>query len=270
MNVTDLKLVLLLLVACGEPSSPAPIVQNTAVGAPMALPSDAALGVLAVAPVPNRDRVTWVPVGTGPFLVEASLREGKGPPPSWLAVDGAGAETRLTYGATAEVPYGCDGNHMTVTMLDGARSKLQSGLLWLRPVEQVAWTPKAVPITHVPAKVTAARRDFTIGPVVVELVRTEPKRGVVNVVWRGRLVHQMTIERHDMDGADNAAPLDFTEGGIAVPVPEAAWSFGDERALVVVFRVNSYEGIGFKTIVVNPETGRTVDSMAMYLYQCAF
>lgn len=260
-----MRLVLVaLLASCGGEAAPPPPVAAPAV---IGLPPDSALGVLAIAPVPNRDHETWVPVGKTPFLIDDVLRAGA--TPSWVAIDSAGAQTRLTYGKPAEVPYGCDGNHMTVTLLDGDRSKLRSGLLWLRPLEHLDWAPKPVAITN-GAKVTAARRDFTIGSVALEVVRTEPKRGVVNVVWRGKLVHQMTVERTDMSGADNASPLDFVNGGPGVPMPEAAWSFGDDRALVIVFRVQSYEGLGFKTLVVNAEAGRTVEAMGLYLYRCAF
>lgn len=257
------------LAGCGEPSAVSAPVQNTAPAVlAAALPSDAALGELGIAPSAKRDQGSWLPSGPGPFMVEAALREGKGPPPTWIAIDTAGTEARLTYGDTTKVPYGCDGNQMTVSQLSGDGSKLKPGLLWLRPVESAAMAPKSVAIVN-GARVTAARRDLTIGPVVVELVRTDPKLGVANFAWRGKRVHQMKIERHDMDGADNAVPMDFVEGGVAVPVAEAAWTIGDD-AVVIVLRVAGYEGTSFKTVVVNGETGRVVETMGMYLYQCAF
>ena len=79
-------LLLALLIACGDKSTtgPAPI-RNTATSGPTdALPADDAMGELALVPVANRDTETWLPVGLGPVLVEGVLREGKGPPPSWL------------------------------------------------------------------------------------------------------------------------------------------------------------------------------------------
>ncbi len=263
-------LLLALLIACGDKSTtgPAPI-RNTATSGPTdALPADDAMGELALVPVPSRDTETWLPVGTGPVLVEGVLREGKGPPPSWLAVDTAGTETKLSYGKTAQLPYGCDSNAMTVNQLEGDAGKLRPGLLWLRPVARAAWTPKAAAIRN-GDKVTPARRDLVIGPARVEVVRTADKQGVVTIVRDGRMVHQMTFERSDMEGADNATPINLVEGGPGVPVPEAAWTFGSDL-LVIVFKVPGYEGLSFKTLVVNAQAGRAVDSMAMYLYHCAF
>jgi hypothetical protein len=261
---------LALLAACGGESSPGPApIRNTAVPVvATALPADAALGELGIAPTAKRDEGSWLPAGPAPFLVEEALREGKGPPPSWIATDTGGTDARVTYGKTMQIQYGCDNNMMTVSALDGDTAKLRPGLLWLRPVDSAIRAPKPVPIANL-GKVTAARRDFAIGPLALELVRTEAKLGVANVLWSGKLVHQMKIERHDMQGADNAVPMDFVEGGVGVPVPEVAWSIGD-AAVLLVFRVESYEGLSFKALVVNAETGRSVDPMTMYLYRCAF
>jgi len=260
--------VLMMLAACGDKPTTGPVlVRNTAVSVTQALPTDAEMGELAIVPSKTRDNESWLPQGPGPLLVEAVLREGNGPAPSWLATDRAGTSSKLTYGTTAHVPYGCDGNTMAVTMLEGDGSKLSPGLLWLRPIAQAAWMPK--PVAIVGAKLTPTRRDLTIGAVSLEIVRTEARRGVVNVLRDQRMIHQMTFERSDMEGADNDTPIDLVDGGPGVPTPEMAWSFGAEL-LAIVFKVPGYEGLAFKTIVVNAERGRTVAAMALYLYQCAF
>ncbi len=265
-----MKYVLLgFLAACGEPSAVSPPVQNAATApAAVALPADAALGVLSFAPIATRDLGNWIPAAPAPFLVEDALREGKGPPPSWLAIDRAGAEVRLTYGETMQIKYGCDDNLMTVSKLTGDGVKLKPGLLWLRPLDAAAWAPKALSIVN--GTTTAARRDYTIGPVTLELVRADAKRGSLHVAWRGRRVHRVPIERHDMDGAENDRMMDLTTTDVGVPIPEAAWSFANEGAVLLVLRRQAYEGTTFEVVVVNAETGRRVEAMAMYLYYCAF
>lgn len=262
------RIVLVALVACGSPGTP-PAVKNTPLPIAAApLPADAELGVLAISPAPADDQASWLPSGSFPFLREEALSEGKGPPPSWLAVDGAGAEVRLTYGMIASVRYGCDDQSMTVTKLEG-EGTLRPGLLWLRPLAQMAWRPEPVAITA-RGEASATRRDFQVGPVTIALTRTRPKAGLAKLSWAGRPVYEVPFERHDMDGADNARPFDLAEGGIGVPMPEAAWSFQGGRAVLIAFREQSYEGLSIHTLVVNAETGRAVEGMGMYLYQCAF
>jgi len=267
--MTKTAILCCVIAACGEPSAVSPPVLNTAVApVAVALPADAALGVLGIAPLTTRDLGKWIPAAPGPFLVEDALREGKGPAPSWLAIDRGGAEARLTYGETMQITYGCDGNQMTVSKLTGDGAKLSPGLLWLRPLEAAAWAPKALPITN--GTTTAARRDYTIGPLTLELVRADAKRGSLHVAWRGRRVHRVPIERHDMDGADNDRVMDLTTDDVGVPIPEAAWSFANDGAVLLVLRRQAYEGTSFEVVVVNAETGRRVEGMSMYLYYCAF
>ena len=73
-----------------------------------------------------------------------------------------------------------------------------------------------------------------------------------------------------MEGADNAASIDFLEGGVAVPVPEAAWSLGKPGAVLLVLRMQTYEGTAIRAVIVNSERGRSVEAMDTYLYSCAF
>lgn len=264
-----MKLVALgvVIAACGEPSTP-PVRNAAATPSIVPLPADDTLGILGVAPARDRDLGSWLPAGATPFLVEAALREGKGPPPSWLATDTAGARATLAYGAATKIQYGCDGNQLTVTALDGDGAELRPGLLWLRPVGGPAAIVKPLAIAD-RGKPAAARRAYTIGPVTLELVRIAPKLGKVSFAWHGKPVHALDIERHDMEGADNAVPMDFVDGGVAVPVPEAAWELDGSVALIAL-RVPSYEGTALRAVVVNADTGREVEPMGIYLYQCAF
>ncbi len=264
-------LAVVALAACsGDPKppveapTPTPVVARPAVAA---LPSDAELGELAIVPRPRRDLGSWIPQGTSPILVEGALREGKGPAPSWLAIDAAGTETTLTYGATTQISYGCDNGQLTVSKLDGDGAKLLPGLLWLRPTSHADWAPKPVKLVEVPAK--AARREYRFGDGRIEVLRQQPKRGVVNIDWK-RARHVLEFARSDMEGADNKTPMDLSNPGVAQPVPEAAWSFAGGDAALIVFRVPGYEGVQFKTVVIGFETAREVESMVPYLYQCAF
>lgn len=258
-----MRVALLLLVACGEPK---PTVSTPTVPS-TPLPSDDALGELALMPVPRRDPDSWLPEGAFPVLPEEAMRKGK---PSWLAVDTGGSEATLTYGSTVDIPYGCDGGTMQATRLEGLTGgAMKPGLVWLRPTTATAWKPSPVAITEGPKAQT--KRAYRFGEGGVKLDRTQPRSGVAEVTWKTAR-HALRFERHDMDGADNAAPMDLADPSIGQPIPEAAWSFSNGDAVLVVFRVPSYEGINFKTVVLSAssKTGREVASMTMYLYVCAF
>jgi hypothetical protein len=266
------RLAVVALAACsGDPKPPVeaptpnPVVARPAMAA---LPSDGELGELAIAPLPKRDLGSWIPQGTVPILVEHGLREGKGPAPSWLAIDAAGAETRLTYGARVQLPYGCDNGQLSATTLDGARAKLAPGLLWLRSTSHAAWAPMPVKVVEVPGA-TADRRAYQVGDGRIELVRQQPTRGVATITWK-RARQALPFERSDMEGADNKTPMDLSNPGVAQPVPEAAWSFAAGEAVLIVFRVPGYEGVQFKAVVLGFATAREVATMGPYLYHCAF
>lgn len=259
-------IVVLATAACGgEAPRPAPVRNVVAPAAQVALPTDAELGQLAIMGRVG-DQETWVPDASFPFLVEGTLREGKGPPPSWRAFDSRGGAATLTYGATLNVPYGCDGNQLTVSRLTGDGA-LAPGLVWLVPAT-AAWKPRPLAISNRrPAEV--ARRELAVGDYTIEILRTARAAGQVRVIFLGKVVvHEIKFERAPMDGAPDD-PIDLVEGGIGVPVPEAAWELDHGRVLVA-FRVPGYEGTNVKAIVVSPERGRAVESMGFYLYECAF
>lgn len=263
-----LAVVALALAACSGDPKPSVEAPTPTVARPAVLPSDAELGELAIAPLPKRDLGSWIPQGTFPILVEDSLREGKGPPPSWLAIDAAGAETNLTYGARVQLPYGCDNGQLTATKLDGGGSKLSPGLVWLRPISHADWAPKPIALVELPGA-RVDRRGYRFGDGRIEVVRHQATRGVVHIDWK-RARHDLAFERSDMEGADTKTPMDLSNPGVAQPVPEAAWSFADGNAALIVFRVPGYEGVQFKAVVLGVETAREVEGMGPYLYQCAF
>lgn len=257
--------IVLMVAACGGESKPAGVSNVVSPAEHVDLPTDAELGELAIMGTEGGPG-SWVPAASFPFIVEGMLREGKGPPPSWRAFDGRAREATLTYGDATRIAYGCDGNEMPVTRLTG-KATLDPGLVWLAP-RTAPWKPRAAAITK-PRPAAIARRELAVGDYTIEIVRTTPTTGVVNLVHLGdRMVHQMTFERGHMDGAPDE-PIDLIAGGVGVPVPEVAWEL-DRGRLLVVFRVQSYEGVHFKTVVVGPDRGRTVESMGLYLYQCAF
>jgi hypothetical protein len=253
-----------LVSACA--SQPAPPPQNAVKGDRLTIAPDQALGWIGIAPRADRDPDDWVPAGAQAVLVPMPV-EGLAAGATLSAIDTAGRTTQLGGAAATKVPYGCDGNQLDVLAFTG--SKLTPGPVWLLPPSAPAsWRPSPLAIVS-PVAATEARRRDTVGPLSLELERTDAMRGTLAIARDGRVVHRTAITRSLMDGAD-PDPLDFQQPGVAIPVPVAAWSLVDNGPILLVLRVQSYEGMHLAAILVESDSAREVAALATYLYRCAF
>lgn len=251
----------LILAACGSAPATMPPTNTAATPPRLVIPADRSLGWIGFAPAIRHD---WLPKSMATVNLVTDV------PPSGrvIAIDEAGKTERLVPGRDLEVSYGCDGNHVDVKMLDGNPSL--RGLVWVLPVDAPAeWAPQALAIESMKG-VTATNRRYTVGPILIELVRTGDTTGSLAFAWKGRVVFTRPIERGEMAGAPTD-PINFAEGGPAVPEPVAAWQIGRERGVVlVVIHEPGYEGENVRAVLVDEDRGRVVDALGFYLYRCAF
>ncbi len=222
------------------------------------------LGWLGLAPSPAPDDASpgFLPTDAQHPLVAV---DGTRLARSLLAIDTRGTIARFTAGAGTKIRHGCDGHELDVTPFIGPR--LAPGVVWLLPPGMPAsWHP--TPLAIVARSTTPARRDYAIGPLVIELARTAKLRGSLVISRAGTRIHAAPIERQLMDGADDA-PIDLAEGGPAIPEPVAAWSITGD-AILVVLHEPSYEGDSLRAVLVETSSARALDDMQLYLYRCAF
>jgi hypothetical protein len=223
-------------------------------------------GWIGIAPRPARDPGDWVPAGTQAVIVPTPA-EGLAADATLSAIDTAGRTTRVAGAGPAKLPYGCDGNQLDVLAFTG--TKLAPGPVWLLPpAAPASWRPRALAITS-PVSAGEARRRDTVGPLSLELERTDAMHGTLAIARDGRVLHRAAITRNLMAGAD-PEPLDLREPGVAIPVPVAAWSLVDGGPILLVLRVQSYEGMHLAAILVEQDSAREVAALATYLYRCAF
>ncbi len=266
---------LLLIVAAACSSQPAPVPQNApqnvanAASPRVTIAPDQALGWIGIAPRPARDAGDWIPAGAQAVIVPTPA-DGLVAGATLSAIDVTGRVRRVTAGAPAKVPYGCDDHQLDVLGFTGEPAA--PGPVWLLPPGAPAsWRPGALPITS-PVAATEARRRDTVGPLSLVLERTDrpdPTHGTLTIVRDGRTLHTAAISRGEMEGAA-AAPLDLRHPGIAIPTPVAAWSFADGGPILLVLLVPSYEGLHLKPILVEHDGARELPAMTSYLYTCAF
>jgi hypothetical protein len=138
----------------------------------------------------------------------------------------------------------------------------------LPPAAPATWSPRSVAIAS-PVAATEVRRRDTVGPLSLELERTDGAQGTLKIVRGGRTLHTIAIARGEMEGAD-PAPLDLRHPGVAIPAPVAAWSFADDGPILLVLLVPSHEGVHLKPILVEDAGARELPKLATYLYRCAF
>lgn len=256
---------LCIIAACA--SQPAAPPQNvvSAAGPHLTIGRDQPLGWIGLAPRPTRTSGDWLPAGTQAVLVPMPA-EGLTAGTMLSAIDTTGNTARVTAGAPTKVPYGCDGNQLDVVAFTGA--KPAPGPVWLLPPTAPAiWRPRPIAIQS-PAATEAHRRD-TVGPLALDLERSDAAHGTLTIARDGRVLHRAAIARAPMEGAD-PDPLDFTQPGVAIPIPVAAWSFVDGGPILLVLRVPSYEGTHLTAILVEEDAARELPALATYLYRCAF
>lgn len=266
MNRVCAELLLLVAAACSSQPAGAPQNVSNAAIPRVAIAPDQALGWIGIAPLPARDAGDWIPAGTQAVLVPApaeALTAGT----TLSAIDTSGSVTRVTAGAPTKVPYGCDNNQLDVVAFTGGKSA--PGPVWLLPPSTPAsWSPRSLAIVS-PVAATELRRRDTVGPLTLELERTDGTHGTLKIVRDGRALHTVAISRGTMEGAD-ASPLDLRHPGVAIPEPVAAWSFADGGPILLVLLVPSYEGLHLKPLLVEDAGARELPAMATYLYRCAF
>lgn len=256
---------LCIVAACAPPPAAPPHNVVGAASPHLAIARDQPLGWIGIAPRPTRSSGDWLPAGTQAVLVPMPA-EGLAAGIMLSAIDASGNTSRVTAGAPTKVPYGCDGNQLDVVAFTGARPT--PGPVWLLPPNAPAiWRPRSIAIAA--AAATAAHRRDTVGPVALDLERTDDAHGTLTISRDGRAVHRATLARTPMEGAD-PDPLDFTQPGVAIPIPVAAWSFVDNGPILLVSRVLSYEGVHLAATLVEEDAARELPALATYLYRCAF
>ncbi len=183
------------------------------------------------------------------------------------AIDTTGRVTRVTAGAPSKLPYGCDQHQLDVIAFAGDRSA--PGPVWLLPPGAPAsWQPRPLGIGAPVAVSEASRRD-SVGPLVLELTRSDATHGTIAIVRSGQTIYTAPIAREAMEGAP-AEPLDFRHPGVAIPVPAAAWSLSASGPILLVLRMASYEGTHLTPLLVEADRAHELTAMAAYLYSCAF
>jgi hypothetical protein len=263
-----MRAALLLLAAAACSSQPAAVPHNVAGSAEprVTIAPDQPLGWIGLAPGPARDERDWIPAGPGAVLVPLSA-EGLAAGTTLSAIDTADRVTRVTAGAPAKVPYGCDDNQLDVLAFTGPPSA--PGAVWLLPpAAPASWSPRSLAIAS-PVAATEVRRRDTVGPLALELTRTDRARGTLAILRDGRTLHTLAFVRGEMDGAD-PSPLDLREPGVGIPAPVAAWSLAETGPILLVLRVPSHEGLHLKPLLVEADRARELPTMAAYLYRCAF
>ncbi|HWO25448.1 MAG TPA: hypothetical protein VNO30_42205 [Kofleriaceae bacterium] len=255
-----------VVAACGSQPAGPPQNVTSGAGAYVAVAPDQPLGRIGIAPLRAPDAGDWLPAGAQAVLVPLPA-EGLAPGAALSAIDSAGRTARVTAGAPAKVPYGCDGNQLDVLPFTGG--ELAPGPVWLLPPgAPAAWSPRALAIAS-PGAATEAQRRYTVGPLSLELARTDRARGTLAIVRGGRALHQIAIERGEMEGAE-PTPLDIRSSGVAIPEPVGAWSLAEEGPFLLILRVPSYEGVNVTAILVEDAGARELPELAIYLYRCAF
>jgi hypothetical protein len=261
-----MRAALVVLVAgCGAQAAP-PHNGAREATSPLTIAPDQPLGWIAIAPRAARAPGDWIPAGPQAAVLPMPS-EGIAAGTTLSAIDTAGRVTRVTADGAAKVPYGCDSNQLDVVAFTGDRSA--PGPVWLLPpAAPEAWQPHALAIVSPVSAVEDRRRD-TVGPLTLELARSDATHGTLAIMREGRAVHKLAIERAAIEGAD-AGPLDLSQPGVAIPVPVAAWSLVDGGPILLVLLVPSYEGIHLTALLVEAGAARELPALAVYLYRCAF
>jgi len=251
-------------VACSAPRERLPA--NRASGGPaFRIAPDEALGWIGLSTTPTASTVeSFGPRNDEHPLVTTAPRDAL--PATVSAIGPSGSMQPFTTGRATEIPYGCDGHTLEVTALAGRR--VPPGVAWLLPPSRPAnWQPRALAIET--KTKTAASRSYVIGPLALQLVRTADLQGTLTIQRDGSIVDTQPFERQLMDGAE-PGPIDLAEGGPGIPEPLAAWSVADGGPILVVLTQPGYEGTTLRPLLVEATSARVIESMEMYLYQCAF
>lgn len=221
------------------------------------------LGWIAIGTVPASDS-SWIPVSAELGVITIT----DDPLPPRVTVIGVrGGAEQLAVGASVPLKYGCDDNQLGVHPLTGVR--LPPGPAWILPTPMPpAWRPAAVPVRTTHRDPTL--RSHIAGSLVFELRRQGTARANLVITHDGRKAFDTSYERSEMDGADTTGPIDLTETVPGIPEPIAAWSLSPAGPFLVVMLHPGYEGVTLQSILVEDNSARVLEDLAVYLYSCAF
>ncbi|MBL0213346.1 MAG: hypothetical protein IPQ07_05655 [Myxococcales bacterium] len=249
--------------ACGHPA-PVGVPTNVATTGPaIHLERGEPLGWIAIGTLPANDS-SWIPVSADLGVITIT----DDPLPPRVTVIGArGGAEQLTVGASVPLKYGCDDNQLGVHPLTGVR--LPPGPAWILPTPMPpAWRPTALPVRSTHGDPTL--RAHIAGSLVFEMRRHGSSHANLVITHDGRKAFEATYERSEMDGADTTGPIDLTETVPGIPEPIAAWSLSPAGPFLVVMLHPGYEGVTLQPMLVEDNSARVLEDMAVYLYSCAF
>ncbi|MCB9558956.1 MAG: hypothetical protein H6708_00950 [Kofleriaceae bacterium] len=277
-------LVVVLAAGCGgaaPPSSssssagPAPLrnqVPGHAWTPAMAVTPDQVVGWLGLATAETRaDGLPWwVPVDAHPVVIPSGASPTPAPTPGAAVrvLPARGDAVTGRVGDATSIRYGCDGGFpVDVVPVEGV-ARVAPGAAWVVPAELPAgWQPTALAIADEPGA-TAARRAWTIGPLVVEATRADATHATFEIRGGDRRIGSIPGETYEMEGADEAA-IDLTGVDPGVPQPVAAYQVAPDGPIVLIMLTTGYEGWGADAYLVGDGLA-PLPSLGVGLYYCAF
>lgn len=235
-------------------------------GAPIEV--DGPLGWLAVVPAAAADDGAWAPHDPAAAMaLVAAPADGLAADMTVTLVPSRGAAVSGRVGATRTIAYGCDGGQLDVAPIDGA-ARLPPGVAWILPPSPPS-TWQVAPLTLTVGAATADRRGWRLGPLDLELTRTDATHARLTVGDGGRARGEVVLEKSYMDGAD-PGPIDLTTSQPGVVEPIAGYAIAPAGPWLIVGLIPGYEGVSVVGYLVGERRVELVPSLAVYLYQCAF
>jgi hypothetical protein len=167
----------------------------------------------------------------------------------------------LTLSEVSEIPYGCDGNPNVMAAFRTPHD-LAEQAVWILPEDHAG--AQAIAVTA--GASSKKQRSYTAGPLSLTVKLDGKRAGRLEVKRGSEVLRTQPFEKPDMQGADKA-PLDLTkELEIGVPYPAAAFRI-DPALTILVLRTLSYEGVTFEVLALRD----TLESAGtQYVYLCAF
>lgn len=225
------------------------------------------LGWLAVVPAAADDDGAWAPRDPTAMALVAAPADGLAAGATVTLIPSRGAAVTGRVGAARAIAYGCDGGTLDVAPIDGA-ARLPPGVAWILPPSPPAsW--QVAPLTLTAGAATADRRGWRLGPLDLELTRTDATHARLTVRDGGRARGEVVLEKSYMDGAD-PGPIDLTTSQPGVVEPIAGYAIAPAGPWLLVGLIPGYEGVSVVGYLIGDRRVELVSSLAVYLYQCAF
>lgn len=266
-------LLLAFLVGCGHAATSGPPTNETSSSVGPAPSVDVTkLGGTVLIPTVGDNDITYAP-HTDAFALDTNKVAAVSS--TWTLVGTDGARVDVKAEKPTSVPYGCDNNQLEGMLLAPVGTgHVPAGVAWMMP-QSASWDVKALPIKR--DVIEKLRETYRIGDLTLKLERTQPSKGVATIENRGTKVEVTDFQRVIMEGADPALEtIDFSDKDmrLQIPVPVAAWSLSPSGPYLLVLHTSGFEGASLETFLVDarPEQHQAtkIESMAVYLYQCAF